>query len=339
MEERTLKQRWETFKAANPKVRIRDAAKQLGVSEAELVATNENNIRLRSDMSAILELLPTLADVMALTRNDAVVHEVTAPFQGMRQRDNTVMFFREGQDTRYFTEAWSYAYAVNENERLSLQFFDTQGDAVHKVYLKENSELKAYQCLIKRFKADDQTPLVIERTTTVIASDTSQTVDIDAVELRQQWAAIRNVHQGNQIIKAHGDRLAAYRALGDEYAKSLPVDSVEFLLTDLSEQQAGCMIFVMNEHAVQSFAGKISRLMRTGPWFNVLDPHFNLHLRTEAIAQVWMIRKPSDDGWVHSFSIFDEHEQEIMIVTDQRSRGEEESATWLNVISPYLDTA
>ena len=35
----TLKERWEQFKEENPRVRIREAANQLGVSEAELLAT------------------------------------------------------------------------------------------------------------------------------------------------------------------------------------------------------------------------------------------------------------------------------------------------------------
>ncbi|WP_373331547.1 hypothetical protein [Salmonirosea aquatica] len=37
--EQPLKTRWADFRAENPKTRIRDAARQLGVSEAELVAT------------------------------------------------------------------------------------------------------------------------------------------------------------------------------------------------------------------------------------------------------------------------------------------------------------
>jgi putative hemin transport protein len=35
----TLKSQWETLKAESPNMRIRNAAEQLGVSEAQLVAT------------------------------------------------------------------------------------------------------------------------------------------------------------------------------------------------------------------------------------------------------------------------------------------------------------
>src|SRR3546814_7325220 len=71
----SLKEQYESFKTENPKTRIRDAAKQLGVSEAELVATGDQNITLRSEFQDILKDIPALGYVMALTRNDHAVHE------------------------------------------------------------------------------------------------------------------------------------------------------------------------------------------------------------------------------------------------------------------------
>ena len=38
-----LKEKWEALKAENPHLRIRNAAEQLGVSEAELLLTNLGN--------------------------------------------------------------------------------------------------------------------------------------------------------------------------------------------------------------------------------------------------------------------------------------------------------
>lgn len=333
MEARTLKEQWQTLQATQPRLRIRDAASQLGVSEVELVATQDNNTRLDAKVDEILERLPLLGEVMALTRNDIAVHEVHAPFQGMRQRDKTIMFFREGQDTRYFTKAWAYVYAVDENERLSLQFFDVHGDAVHKIYMTAKSSFLAYHRVVKQFTSSDQAaPQPESKPETV----TQPSIAIGEKALRTEWAAIRDVHQGSQIIKRYGDRLAVFNALGAEYARQLPVEAAETLLTQLSEQAEPCMIFAMNQHAVQSYAGTVNRLMRTGPWFNVLDPHFNLHLRTSDIDQVWLISKPSDDGWVHSFSIFDQQQQEALVITAHRKRGETESQQWLNIIQNYL---
>ena len=43
----------------------------------------------------------------------------------------------------------------------------------------------------------------------------------------------------------------------------------------------------------------------TGPWLNVLDPTFNLHLREDRIAAAWVVRKPSVNGDIHSLELYD----------------------------------
>ena len=47
---------WNAFKSANPKIRIRDAASTLGVSEVELVATECGNdtVRLTGNWQAVI---------------------------------------------------------------------------------------------------------------------------------------------------------------------------------------------------------------------------------------------------------------------------------------------
>ena len=51
-----LKEKWEALKAENPHIRIRNAAAQLGVSEAELLVTSigEGVTVLNADFPAIL---------------------------------------------------------------------------------------------------------------------------------------------------------------------------------------------------------------------------------------------------------------------------------------------
>lgn len=42
-----------------------------------------------------------------------------------------------------------------------------------------------------------------------------------------------------------------------------------------------------------------------GPWINVMDPRFNLHLRTDHVAEVWLVSKPTRHGMAHSVEAFD----------------------------------
>src|SRR5688572_13979842 len=72
-----LKFRWEELLKTRPNLRIRNAAIELGVSEAELlvIRIGDGVTRLKPDFAAILGEVHKLGRVMALTRNDDVVHE------------------------------------------------------------------------------------------------------------------------------------------------------------------------------------------------------------------------------------------------------------------------
>ena len=63
-----LETRWKELLSRDPRLRIRNAAARLGVSEAELLATRcgETVRRLRPEIREILQELPSLGRVMAL---------------------------------------------------------------------------------------------------------------------------------------------------------------------------------------------------------------------------------------------------------------------------------
>ena len=75
-----LRDRFAAFRAENPSTRIRTAARELGVSEAALVATGVDGdaTPLAAPDGGWRQLIPeleALGEVMALIRNDACVHE------------------------------------------------------------------------------------------------------------------------------------------------------------------------------------------------------------------------------------------------------------------------
>lgn len=329
-----LAQRWNELCQTSPQLRIRDAAKQLSISEAELVALGlgTSATRLRPDFKNLLKQLPTLGSVMALTRSDTAVHELTGYFSELHLHGDTALFLRPGLDTRYFLAHWHYGFAVNENERLSLQFFDQFGQAAHKIYLNEQSKQTAYAQLVTEFRASEQHPFPIA----LKHIPAAPTAPLEPEVLRQAWSQIQDVHEGNRIMKHYNNqRQAVYQALGAEYVQPLEPSCIENLLTQLSSQQQPLMLFAMNEAAVQSYSGTIEKLLRTGPWLNILDANFNLHLRTQDIGEVWRVRKPSANGWVTSLDVFDWHGQEILVFTDQRERGVRESSRWTELLMSY----
>lgn len=325
-----LQARWDDLKQSQPPLRIRDAAQQLQVSELQLLALGQGNTctRLRPEWQTILRFLPRLRSVMALTRSNAMVHEIMGHFTSPHFHGDTALFFREGLDTRYFLQHWHYAYAVNENGRLSLQFFDAMGTAVHKIYLQANSDLAVYHELIANLRTHEILGLLPTFSPKPVA-----TMMLDQHAMQQAWGAIQDVHEGNRLIQQWGgNRQAIYMLLGEDYAQLLPSNSVEILLQQVVQQQLPLMLFGLNHAAVQSYAGYIQRLVTTEPWFNVLDTMFNLHLRTDQIGAVWRIRKPSVNGWIHSLDVFDQQGTEVMVLTDNRQRHQTELPSWTDLI-------
>src|SRR5690554_1309382 len=138
----SLKEQYESFSAENPKTRIRDAAQQLGVSEAELVATGDQNIALKPEFQDILNEIQALGYVMALTRNDHAVHERKGIYTKATFHGHIGLVVNPDIDLRLFMNAWHFGFAVHEDERQSLQFFDQDGEAVHKIYLTEQSDME-----------------------------------------------------------------------------------------------------------------------------------------------------------------------------------------------------
>ena len=62
-----------------------------------------------------------------------------------------------------------------------------------------------------------------------------------------------------------------------------------------------------------------------GPSLNVLDPGFNLHLRADQLAEVWLVKKPTRHGMAVSIEAFDAEGMIIVQIFGQRSPGNERS--------------
>ena len=69
-------------------------------------------------------------------------------------------------------------------------------------------------------------------------------------------------------------------------------------------------------------------LARTGGWYNVLDPGFNLHVRTEGLAQCWRVRRPSADGDVNALDCFNQHGRLVLTLFGERKPGKPELPEW-----------
>ncbi|MCY1179170.1 Hemin transport protein HemS [compost metagenome] len=88
------------------------------------------------------------------------------------------------------------------------------------------------------------------------------------------------------------------------------------------------MVFVGNQHCIQIHSGTVSNLRWMDTWFNVLDPEFNLHLKTTGVTELWRVRKPSVDGIITSYEGFDAQGELVVQLFGARKPGIPERDDW-----------
>jgi putative hemin transport protein len=325
------------------KLRHRDAAHALHVSEGEVIASAVGRreglgaVRLQGPWPELFEQLPSLGPVMALTRNESVVHEKVGRYEEMSHQGLMGLATGTDIDLRIFYHRWKHAYAVTEEGgkggQRSLQIYDPHGDAVHKVFLREDSDLAAWMAFVLRNAHDDQAPSVaVEREKAVpeLAAD----ADVDLAAFREAWSQMKDTHEFFPLLRRFKlARAQALRLAAPEFVHRTGNDAARTLLRDASRDGLSIMCFVGNPGMIQIHTGPVQRIEVMGPWLNVLDASFNLHLREDSIAQTWVVKKPTSDGIVTSVELFDQAGETMAMFFGERKPGKRELAGWRELVA------
>ncbi|MER9443821.1 hemin-degrading factor [Mesorhizobium sp. M0340] len=322
-------------RADNPKMRERDLAAQLGISEAELVAAHcgDGVVRVEPRVNDLLTGLEAVGEVMALTRNENAVHEKIGVYDKVVTGNHNAMVLGENIDLRIFPKVWAHGFAVEKRDgadiRRSLQFFDAAGEAMHKVHLRPASNLYAYQKLVAGLESPNQEPTVA--ISAGAADDEIEPADNSASveDLRDRWSQLTDVHQFFGMLKTLKlSRRQAVRMVGQDYAWLVEKDAVNAMFNHAAGGAIPIMCFVGNRGCIQIHSGPVASIKRMGPWLNVLDETFHLHLRTDHIDEVWAVRKPTKDGHVTSLEVYGADGKMIIQFFGKRHEGESEREDW-----------
>jgi putative hemin transport protein len=297
------------LRADNPKARARDFAAIHQIAEADLVAAfaGQGTTAIVADPDRLIPWVGRLGDVMALTRNEHCVHERRGHYSDYRTGAFAAMVLDPEIDLRIFPKHWVHAFAVEEvaedGPKRSLQVFDAAGDAVHKVFLKPGSRHDLWADLVANMRLPEQ------RTILNLASrNPVEAAKVDparAGALQAAWRKLTDTHQFLGLVKDHGmNRLGAYRVAGAPFAERLAPEAVTLTLRAAAEGAVPVMVFVGNAGCIQIHGGPVERIVPMGPWINVMDPRFNLHLRADRLAEVYRVWKPTRTGDVFSVEGF-----------------------------------
>ncbi len=331
-----LKEKWEALKAENPHIRIRNAAAQLEVSEAELLVTSigEGVTVLTPDFPGILTEAEQLGKVMALTRNDECVHERKGTYlNGDFSSPHAQLFVGEDIDLRIFLNHWKFAFAVVEGDKKSLQFFGKDGLALHKIYLTKNSNEEAFDAIVEKFKAEDQNqPFTFEAVAPKQAEKADAEIDVEG--FKKAWTELKDTHDFFMMTRKFGvSRTQALRLAPEGFTKKIDNAKVVNILEDASEKNTPIMVFVGNRGIIQIHTGNVKKTLWHQQWFNVMDPDFNLHLDVTKIAEAWIVKKPTEDGEVTAIEVFNKEGDFIVQFFGKRKPGIPELQEWKDLVA------
>lgn len=341
-EQTDLKERWNELREQEPSLRIRDAATRLGVSEAELLATGcgTNVTRLRPEFAEILQDFHALGRIMALTRNEEIVHERKGEYKNveiMTGHGQMGLAVNDDIDLRIFFSNWHFAFAVTtESPRgtlKSFQFFDRDGTAVHKVFLTDDSDAAEYDRIVEKYRSDDQTALLAVQSKPATPPEKADS-EIDVEGFRKSWAELKDTHDFFPLLRRFGvSRLQALRLADKEMAREVDRNAYQFILNEASKSKLPIMVFVANNGIIQIHTGEVERVLEAKGWFNVMDERFNLHIDQGKIATTFVVVKPTDDGAVTSVELFNSKGENVALFFGKRKPGIPESKDWRALVS------
>jgi putative hemin transport protein len=337
-----LRNEWMRRRAAEKGLHALDIAERLGVTECELLASacggassEVSATRLSADWETFLTRLPKLGVVKTVTRNPQAVIEVEGTY------DHVEFFGAMGQsvstiDLRIFVNRWKHGFMVSEETKRGVsrgfQFFDAYGRAIHKLYLREQSDVAFFDVLVREHTSADQArSQAVDPPPTAIAMRPDSEIDVPG--LRDAWGKMTNTHEFFMLLrKFEVARTQALRLAGEELAYPVRIYSLEALLHASAGTDRSVMVFVGNPGVIQIYSGPIKKVAVTGEWINVLDPGFNLHVRKDQIEEAWVVRKPTSEGVITSLELYAENGEQIAHVVGKRKPGEDESEAWRTTV-------
>ncbi len=337
-----LKERWAHFRKENPKTRIRDAAKQFNVSEAELLVTDcgKTVTKLTDNFPRLLQEFHTLGRIMALTRNDEIVHERKGEYKNVEVingHGKMGLVLGDDIDLRIFFNNWHFGFAVkSENPhgfQRSFQFFDVDGTAVHKVFLTQTSNSAAYENLVEKYRSDDQSQ-TINVSPKLENSGEKADLEIDVEGFQTAWAELKDTHDFFPMMRKFGvARQQALRLADRKFAFQVPTETYQYVLQKASETKLPIMVFVGNAGIIQIHTGEVEKVLEGRGWFNVMDEQFNLHINRNEIASAWIVKKPTDEGIVSSLEIFNRRGENVALFFGKRKPGIPEKQEWRELLA------
>ncbi len=299
----------------NPRMRPRDLAVSLGISEAEYVAAwlgdGTRCISCRPE-----DVFPSLAEVgpvMALTRNACAVHEMIGIYETFSPYRSTAECHGPGIRAHLTSRKWTYGFAVvkqsDGKQQCSFQFFDEDGTAVQKIHTRPTTNMLAWN------RIEQQLAL-----------------KTDPDEIRARLRS-RNQAKPTQVISTKNlETLFDGCESNVEYRRVSGAAS-EQMLNAVAAAGLPLVCKVSSSGCLQIYEGPVKKIVPMGPWINIMDDGFHMHLRLDQLLGTYVIRRTNGTQIRTSLEAWDTGGARAIYFSNQDDGSVETEQSWKAIIA------
>ncbi len=288
-----LKVDWNNFKSNpdNKKIRIKDAAEILSTNEAALLSTEigEKTYFLKiSNFDDFFIRLSKIDKLMFLIRSQYVVHETTIIPSQIKCLNNKLILNNTPNYTLIDYDIGSFEYVFYDQKKhsgrtlKSFQFFNQFGTAVLKVYLRGKKDLKFNQIA-------------------------------DMYNVNYSYELQREI-SSKPTIRKFSDFYYSEYGINNNFVKKIDYEKnfLRKLLELLTDSKIPIRIHAFGENIFQQFSGKVKKLIDFGPWINIMDKNFNLHVLENKIIKSTLSQLISNENELWTISFIDINNYKVL---------------------------
>tara|TARA_B100001115_G_C15819194_1_gene407109 strand:- start:467 stop:1417 length:951 start_codon:yes stop_codon:yes gene_type:complete len=289
-----LKINWESLLKNDNNLRIRDAASKLGVSEAELLSTEIGDTTSYLSIDNYYEFFKNilkLNKVMFLVRNDFVVHEKIITALSYILKENYIMS-KDGNrliDVNFNNIKYAFFQKKKHKkiELKSFQLFDNNGNSIIKIYLKDDNH-NPFDKIAEKYKKKYLYELQSQDLTLQNNSNYYTFQDI-------------NVFYKQRQTNSHSHKIAGknFRSIIDK----------------VSDYKIKIQIILVSKNIIQYHEDKLIKIVDYGPWYNILDKNFNLHILEKKIHHLEIHNLSTSEIDYHLINVLDENDNTILALS------------------------
>lgn len=331
-----LGSQWAAWRTDHPYSGLRDDARDLGVSEAELLATGCGSTvtRLCGGWVELLRGLQELGPVAVQTESNGSLIEArgSAVVAGWSGRCGMV---RVGVSRlRVQLDHIYHCYAVTDAGGSGmLHFCDADGQRVLTIGQLPETMGERWAQLVRRFASAEQHPWV--RTAPVSAAGhmiPDSTVDVKA--LRAAWDGLRGPLDFTIMLQRFSiSRAQAVRLAGESRAQAVAKSTFSVALRCASNAMVPLALSVESAGVTQVYTGLTRRVEASGGLLALIEPGFRLYVSEPRIKSAWLVRRPSEQGVLSSLQYFDADDQPVLRVAGNTTPGEPGLKRWERLVA------